>query len=298
MPRDWVQLVKIFENEQPHFIVRLADVNVLNRYNIGLKNVNTTMKYFASTNVIDFEKKSHIAFKIQPGVEEYFIYFKYIQFDFDLLFLFTMILLSIILLVMQHKRTMKDLCYYMFSLSTLLINSVNLSTITKKINYKLIFVLGPWFFSSFLITITFNNLLLDYLVRAIPEQLIDSWEDLAINNDKIIVEDIDFMTKFSSVSETPLAKRLRGRMEFFRSNDLLNITFVRHLKDELFSGRAAYIKNRLTLIYHIFVLQKVFKLDDRLVESLHVSRQGGPDDQYFMLYPSTTPIPMVETFNE
>ena len=51
------------------------------------------------------------------------------------------------------------------------------------------------------IAIMFNNLLLDYMVRAIPDRVIDSWQDLEQqSNVRIIVEDDDLMTKFTNVS--------------------------------------------------------------------------------------------------
>ena len=167
------QMIKIIENELPHFIVRMTDVNSMHKYtSLQKSKVLSIVKYFGITNVIDYEKKSHIAYKIDHGTEELFIYFKYIDFDFYLVFLFTMIILSILIIIMRNKRTMGDLCKCMFTLSTVMFNSVDFSSMTKKINYKLAFILGPWFFSAFLITIIFNNLLLDFLVKALPEQVI------------------------------------------------------------------------------------------------------------------------------
>ena len=105
------------------------------------------------------------------------------------------------------------------------------------------------------------------------------------------------LAKYVNVSKSPLAASLRNRIEVFKLQDLANMTYLKYINNQLLSGKAAYINNRLTLIYNILEMNDIFNLDNLMVENVHISKDGGSDDQYFMLYPSTTSSSMVETFN-
>ena len=304
-PRSWQQVVKQIEIDPPHFFLRQADLNVLNFYKMNLPYIKK-VKNFSASNVIDYQSLSHIAYNIRHGKEELFIYFKYLHYSLDILILVTLLLISITLLFIKNRKITKikeSLVYLIgdtLTLLTVLITSIDKHALFsgKRIG-KVMLVLGPWFFSAYLIAIVFNNLLLESMVKAIPNQVIDSWEDLASNKHlKILVENVEFLSQYSLKSNSIMAKRFKGRVQSFGLQDLANMTMVIEMCKDMLNGRAVYVKNKLTMIYHILWYQSNCKLGNQLVDSMHLSKYGGPSDQYFLIIPSTTSNDLADAFNE
>ena len=132
----------------------------------------------------------------------------------------------------------------------------------------------------------------------IPNQVIDSWEDLETNKHvKIIAENVEFLVQFSKKSNSKMAANFRNRFQEFNLENVHNMTIMYDIAKDLLSGRAAYVKNKVTIVYNILYLQAIFKLGNRLLDSLHLSKHGGPDEQYFIIIPSTTPKHLADKFN-
>ena len=177
-------------------------------------------------------------------------------------------------------------------------SSDNRYILKGKITIKKILVLGSWFLAIFFIIAVFNNLVIDSMVTPIPNQVIDSWEDLENNKQvKIIAEDIEFLVQFSKRSNSKMAANFRSRYQELKLENIGNMTMMYGMANDLLTGRAAYVKNKFTLIYNIVYLQAALNLGKRLLDNLHLSKYGGPEEQYFIIIPSTTSKHVAHEFN-
>ena len=297
-PKSLQDLIRIINEGSPQFFLRQADTNVLNFYNLN-KAYFKKIKHFSGSNVIDYQALSYIAYKAYPGKKELFIYFKFFDYTQYLIILLTLMLISNTLMIIHNRIGFERFLSNIGTLSTVLITSVYHRSIVKgKITMKNMFVLGPWFLTAFFIAIMFNNLILDSMETVIPNQVIDSWEDLETKkNVKIIAENVEFLVQFSKKSNSKMASNFRNRFQEFNLEHVHNMTIMNDIANDLISGRAAYVKNKVTIAYNILYLQAIFKLGNRLLDSLHLSENGGPDEQYFIIIPSTTPKNLADKFN-
>ena len=297
-PKSLPDMVKIINEEQPQFLLRQADTNVLNFYNTHQAHFKK-IEYFSASNVIDYQALSHIAYKAFLGRQDHFVYLKYFDVTLYLFLILTLMTISLTLMIINNRINILHFIRNEETLLTVFITSVYRAYLVEgQITMKKLMVLGPWFLSAYLITIVFNNLILDSLERAIPNQVIDSWEDLENNKHvKIIAENMEFLVQFSRTSNSKMADNFRSRYQEFDLKDATNMTIMYSIANDLLTGRAAYVKNKLTIKYNILYLQTIFKLNNRLLDSLHVSKYGGPEEQYFILIPSTTPKHLAHKFN-
>ena len=297
-PKSFHDVVKIINQEPPQFLLRQADVTILNFYNMN-QALFKKIKYFTASNVIDYQALSHIAYKAYPGKIEEFSYFKFFDSILYPIFLVTVMLISINLMLINNRLNFVNFINNIEILYTVLITSIHLRYLVKGgITMKTIMVLSPWFFTAFLIKTVLENLILDNMERVIPNQVIDSWEDLENNKHvKIISENVEFFVQFSKMSNSKMAANFRSRLQEFNLKDVNNMTVMYGIANDLFTGRAAYVKNKLTIVFHMVYLQTILKLSNNLLDSLHLSKYGGPDEQYFIIIPSTTPKHLAHIFN-
>ena len=164
--------------ERPQFLLRQADNNILNLYNKD-KAYFKKIEYFSGSNVIDYQALSYIAYKSYPGKDENFLYFKFFDISLYLIILSTIMLISFTLMIINKRISFMNFIHNAGILYTILITSVYPRYLIKgAITMKIMMVLGPWFLTAFTLDIIFSNLILDSLVRSVPNQVIDSWEDL------------------------------------------------------------------------------------------------------------------------
>ena len=94
-----------------------------------------------------------------------------------------------------------------------------------------------------------------------------------------------------------MAANFKSRLQKFHLEDVANKIIMYGIANDLLIGSAAYVKNKMTLVYNILYLQANFKLGNRLLDSLHLSKYGGPEEPYILLIPSTTPKHLADKFN-
>ena len=297
-PQSLLDIVKIINKEQPQFLLRQADINILNFYNMN-KAYFKNIEYFSASNVIDYQALSYIAYKPYPGRGERFIYIKFLNPTLHLIILLTVMIISITLMIINNRVNIMSYIHNIENLYTVFITSVFIKYFVKgEISMKKMLVLGPWFLTGFMITMVFNDRILNSLERAIPNQVIDSWEDLENNKEvKIIAEDVEFLVQFSKTSNSKMATNFQSRYQKLTLEDVSNMTIMYGIANDLLTGRAAYVKNKLTIVYNMLYLQAICKLGNRLQDSLHLSKYGGPDEQYFIIIPSTTHKHLEDKFN-
>ena len=298
IPRNMQDMVKTLDEEPPQFFVRQAGTNVLKFYNKHQANF-AKVKYFSGSNVIDYQALSYIAYRAYPGEQDQFIYLKFLDFSLYLILILTLMSISLILIRINNRISIMDFIYNANTLFTVLITSVSRGSLVKgEISMKKMMVLGPWFLVAFFMTTVFNNLILDSLERAIPNQVIDSWENLENNKRvKIIAEKVEFLTQFSKTSNSKMAANFRSRIQQLDLENVTNMTLMYGIANDLLTGRAAYVRNKMTIVYNMLYLQAIFKLGNRLLDSLHRSKYGGPEEPYFIIIPSTTPKHLAAKFN-
>ena len=297
-PKTLEDMVKIFNEEPPQILLRQSDTNVLNFYN-KIQTYFKKIEYFTASNVIDYEALSYIVYKAYLGKPDHFVYLKFVDFSLYLILILTLMLISITLMIINNRISIMNFILNTGTLYIVLNTSLYRGYLVKgKITLKKIMVLGPWFLTAFFITIVVNNLILDDMERAIPKQVIDSWEDLESNKHvKIIAEHLEFLVQFSKTSNSKMAANFRSRYQELNLKDINNMTIMYGIANDLLTGRAAYVKNKMTLVYNMLYLQAIFKLGNRLLDSLHLSKYGGPEEQYFVIIPSTTPEQLTDEFN-
>ena len=297
-PRSLQDMVEILDEEPPQFFIRQAGTNVLKFYNKHQDKFEK-VEYFSGSNVIDYQALSHIAYRAYPGEQDQFIYLKFLDFSLRLNLILTLLSISLTLMKINNRISIMDFIYNGHTLLTVLITSVYRGSLVQgEISMKKIMILGPWFLTAFFMTTVFNNIILDNLERAIPNQVIDSWEDLESNKQvKIIAEKVEFLTQFSKMSNSKMAANFRSRIQELNLENINNMTMMYGIANDLLTGRAAYVKNKVTIVYNILYLQAIFKLGNSLLDSLHLSKHGGPDEQYFIIIPSTTAKNLADEFN-
>ena len=297
-PKGFQDMVKIINEESPQFLLRQADTAILNFYKMNqalFKNI----EFFSASNVIDYQPLSFIAYRAYPGNQDNYAYIKFLDFSLYLIFLSTLVIISIIMMIINNRKGFLNFINNVATLFIVCFTSIYRGYLVKgKIKMKEILVLGPWFLNAFFIVILFNNFILETFERAIPNQVIDSWEDLENNKHvKIIAENVEFLTQFSRTSNSKMAANFRSRFQEFNLKDVTNMTIMYGIANDLLTGRAAYVKNKMNIVYNILYLQEIFKLGNRLLDSLHLSKYGGPEEEYFLLIPSTIPKHLADKFN-
>ena len=299
-PQSFQDFLRIINQAPPQFLLRQADTTILNFYNTN-QALFKKIKYFSASNVIDYQALSYIAYKAYPGKEKQFNHISMLDSSLNLLIftLLTVILISITLMIINKRISLMNFIIIASTLINVFFTSVDrISLVKGKITMKYILVLGPWFLAAFFITIVFINLILDNMERAIPNPVIDSWEDLESNKHvKIIAENVEFLVQFSKKSNSMMADKFRSRYQELKLEDVNNMTIMYGIANDLLTGRSAYVKNKLTIVYNMLYLQAICKLDHRLQDILHLSKYGGPDEQYFIIIPSTTSNHLADQFN-
>jgi len=246
---------------------------------------------------VGFFELGNIACKIKPGIRPLFSYLSIFQIEVWFSILVSLIFISIIISV--FKNSWISFFKILWRNSIIMVSESSPQFFKIKSSWEKI-IIGVWLFSAMGLSIGFCTYLLDYMIEAIPEVIIDSWNDLYHRKDiKIIVFDDSSMAKFAMDDISDMARSFKSRLETAEIGDWKTNQFKYDLIEKLQTGEYAFVVNKLVLLFALETLAKMIKNKDKSFrDSLHVSKDGGGYLSYFIPVNSDINENILESLNE
>ena len=237
------------------------------------------------TDAIDFFEMGSILSKTTPGSQEWFSYFRCFRRRTWIFILVSLIVLSLISAMMRTtKNTYCGSIYYNFGeffwnyFILLFQKSLQSFIIKSSFNYILTFV---WVISAFFLAIQFGAYLLDYMVKVQPIYTIDSIDDLAKSELTIMARSEAALFMYAQNGETELAKKLLPLISDYQAYYMIE----QELIDGLKQGTHAWVNQRLIIIFTVLMMsekENTTKEQEHFIDSLHISKEDGGLEPYFM----------------
>ena len=163
-----------------------------------------------------------------------------------------------------------------YSISLLGINFQNFMNMSIK-NSKVI--IYAWLIPAFLLNTNFVSYFFDDMVLPTPIIKIDTIDNLFDSDMRIVARYDSALYTYLESIDSPLINRFEA-YDNFPSNDILI--------DRLIAGSLAYVNHKFLLIFDAMELNAMYKQlkvnDEKdLIDWLHVSKDDGGSEPYFML---------------
>ena len=141
-------------------------------------------------------------------------------------------------------------------------------------------------------------MILDDKIRKIENKIIDSWDDLALSKNVLIVSlENEFMTEFVQ-QDNDMARNFKKRFKEIDINLHLDKQFLTQMAFNISNGKAVFIKNRSTLIFMLMLMAKYVKdFDPEFLDHVHISRHGSTSLPYFIPVFHTSDHPYYRDLN-
>ena len=111
----------------------------------------------------------------------------------------------------------------------------------KNCSHESRFILSPFLLLLLVVSIRFCNLILDDKIRKIENKIIDSWDDLAIWKNVLIVSlENEFMTGFVQ-QDNDMARNFKKRFKVIDINLHLDKQFLTQMAMNISNGKAVFI---------------------------------------------------------
>ena len=288
-------LIRQLRKDPPNFILApfvYTNFEFINEHlrNFGLDDI-------FPTNSIDHFEQGNIAYRIDSGSDVWFKYFHCFSSTVWLFLTLTLLCYSLIYTIYENLSgnliTILDTLWNFF----VVVYSKGLpKPFETTNNFKRILIIY-WVYLVLIINILFCTYLLDFMVKVIPDIVIDSWDDLFNKNDvKIITMSSSPIEKFALESNTELALNFRNRIETFELEELNEDEFFNSILLNIIKGTHVYVNTRLTLVIHLKLMAKYLG-DMQLLKQVYVSKRGGGSLSYFIGATHTTDQDLIEKVN-
>ena len=245
--------------------------------------------------LLDYTDDGRIAFTTYPGNNEIFHYYHVMTWQYILTMLIAALLLAWFI-VSKNFRMKNFVKIYLDILSLTL--TKNLPRSLENCNHKSRLILGPFLLLLLIASIKFCNLILDDKIRKIENKIIDSWDDLALSKNVLIVSlENEFMTEFVQ-QDNDMARNFKKRFKEIDINLHLDKQFLTQMALNISNGKAVFIKNRSTLIFMLMLMAKYVKnFDPEFLDHVHISRHGSTSLPYFIPVFHTSDHPYYRDLN-
>jgi hypothetical protein len=228
------------------------------------------------TRAFGIISEGHILSALKSGKKIIFEYFQTFDPYLWILILITLLLVSLIMASIR-KSSKEFLSNFFLFLSFLLSDVIPKRVLPKELSGKIIF--NFWFISSTLLLINFSAYIHGFFVKNIPNDAIDSWDELYINKEyRILTTKYSFLNNFVESNENSgndMARDFKTRIERIYESKSNQIEILNILEN-------------ITTNSRVFVGQK-FQLEAINSEysrirnkSVHVSENGGGIAPYFL----------------
>lgn len=246
---------------------------------------------------VGYVELGNIASKIQSGVKPVFRYFSSFQIQVWVSLLVTVIFLSLLISIIR-KSSFLFFTNLWQNYSILLSKSNPKFFRIKKLWERLI--TGVWLLSVMILSIHFCEVTLDFMLKAIPEVKIDSWDDLYKRNDiKIIVFNDTPLVEYAMTDNSDMAQKFHSMLEISGMEKWKIDDFRYDVIKKLQSGSHAFVLNKISLIYSLNTLaQMVEKTDKYFKNNIHVSREGGGYLPYFIAVNNKTDPKLLKSLDD
>ena len=211
-----------------------------------------------------------IAYKITPRSQPLFTYFQ--CFSPDLwLFIFALIIV-ISSIISFNEENISKLPENIFNVFIIFISKSIPNSIKMNIKFNKLLI-GFWLLLVMFLSIMFSSFLLDYMIKPIPNEVIDSWDDLYMRSEvKILAPMNNAIVKYSELENTLMAKSFRSRIESFIASD--DNEWRNEMFKKLDSGHYALVTNKWNLLW---ALLKFSNYNYDWVKTFHISSNGGSE---------------------
>jgi len=239
----------------------------VDQYNLEVYQELLNITLFTS-NYFDFMDVGSIAYKITPRSQPLFTYFQ--CFSPDLwLFIFALIIV-ISSIISFNEENMSKLSENIFNVFIILISKSipNSMKMNNKLNKLLI---GFWLLLVMFLSIMFSSFLLDYMIKPIPNEVIDSWDDLYMRSEVTILAPMNnAIVKYSELENTSMAKSFRSRIDSFLPED--SKEWFDYMYKKMDTGHYALVVKKWNLL---FLLSKMSNNNKEWIKTFHISSNGG-----------------------
>ena len=280
-------------NTKMDLIAYCIDSSKYYKYAEIVKNLIDSLSH---TRIIDFKDESRIAYRKYPGSKLILPYFQAFYIDNFILIFVSIIVISLLLSWTMDRKHFINILF-----DTLNMLYAHHTPYTYHLQNRLPsrILKGTWLVTSMLLSILFCSRVLDDKLRAVPELVIDSWEDLQHKPGVIIITtDDDPLFEFTTTSDSDMALDFKARIDAINVAEQFRKPFLQRLVNELSSGKSAFVNNRLSLIFFMIEISKFKKSGNEFLESMHISKSGGPTLPYFMGTNVKNSEPFLQSFDE
>jgi hypothetical protein len=228
------------------------------------------------TRTFGIISEGHILSALKPGKKIIFEYFQTFDAYLWILILTTLLLVSLIMASIR-KSSKGFLSNFFQLLSFLLSDVIPKRVLPKELSGKIIF--NFWFITSTLLLINFSAYIHGFFVKNIPNDAIDSWDDLYLKKEfRILTTEFSFLNSFiesNDNSDDDMARDFKSRIE--------RIYEMKSNQTEILNILENITKSNRVLFGQKFHLE-AFKSEYSRIwnESLYISKYGGGISPYFL----------------
>ena len=251
--------------------------------------INEIMKRFNASKIvmtkfISYFEQGNIAYKIKSGSNPMFQYFRCFSFEVWALMVCSLLVYSLFFTLQHNSFGKSPFVAILENMWNFLVVFVSHSTpkqFKSNETFKRILIIF-WLYITMIYVILFSNYLIDYMVKVIPDIVIDSWLDLFMTKDvKIITMNSSPIQRFSILSNTDMAKDFSARLEPFPLEKIIDDEFFKSILLKILDGSHVYVFTRMTLIIHLkMIAKKLGNMD--VLDQVYVSKEGGGYLPYFV----------------
>ena len=246
--------------------------------------------------LVGFIYPNTIVSKIIPGTAPDFIYFScYSTLTWTLIFISILIMsfihlmrVNLIKLTRSTRSFNQHVKIFLETVINYISPFVSRALDQCHINQSLRLSLAIYLLYSMVISIEFNNFLLDYMQIELPTIKINTIEDLAKRSElKIILRQDSSLYAFADNGKTELARKIKTHLREFNDFDKDGIE-TKMLKG-LMDGSIAYIQDHMILVITLLHIKKK-KKDIFSLDNLHISTESAGYEPYFIMFDPDIPI--------
>ena len=237
--------------------------------------------YYGHSDCIGYMEEDVIAARKYPGSLPMFQFIYCFQKEVWTLIIVSILILSLILSFDRScVLNLGMIPSIIFNLSISLVNCSIENLVIISCSKQLIIV---WLLSAFVLYNEYSSYLMDYMIRAVPMEKIDSLEDLAQHKHMtIFVRYDDSFLHYIEMRDNPMKLSLIKQVYKYEILQNLYDELARGLRN----GSSAYVSRRNFLIFNMLMLSEYEKRKETeppLIDLLHFSEKTDFYEPYFLL---------------
>ncbi len=225
---------------------------------------------------VSYSSRGHILAITKPGVWSAFSFFLFSDIGINILTILSVLLISLIIsLIKKSINVFFSTIWQLFSV----LLSDHLTNVYHSIHERIL--LGVWLLIAGVVFLgAFSGCLRGLMIRKIPVQSIDSWDELytSWSDLKIIAPNFHTMSDFANEGKSEMARNFYNRIEVHEPSEFHNPEFFKEIAEKVATGRYAFVMEWYLLHYYKNTLTVVKQLRQSKgfneYLNFHISKEG------------------------